>query len=369
MVHVVSASPDDYINAGPGVERCDFAFLVDEQLNWAEASEPVRVFSTLGKRCGLPVDPNSSQGYCYWHKADPDKAKDPDIRQRLEKAIADRTYLGGTFLSGGGPGTQIAGSRGPLDLSGAKLDGAYFAGAYIEGTCLRKASLRQAHLQQAFLGSTNLAEADLTSAHLWGTDFQGARMAGVNLWDADINGNTRLDAVSWGTDYVLPPERQGRFDFAEATYRMLKQHRQNAGDYHAAGEFYFREMECIRKQLSGIRRLLWTLFYKSSCGYGERPTWTFAWAVAVIGVWGAILFPFLGIRNPDGTVSALGNSSPLETIGNGLSLSLITFATLGYGNRYPSSPLGEHLAGCEALLGILLSSLFVVSFAKKVIRG
>jgi len=367
MTQVTATSPDDYINPGPSVKRCNFAFLVDEQLNWSDASGPVRAFSTRGKRCGLPTDPDSTQGYCYWHKTDPDKAKGTDLRGRLEQAVAERTYLGGAFLSGGGPGTQIAGA-GPIDLSRAKLDGAYLAGAYLEGTCLRAVSLRQAHIQQAYLGSSDLEGADLTSAHLWGTDLQGASLSGANLWDAEIDGHTRLDGVSWGKHYVLAPERTKRFDFAEATYRLLKQHRQNAGDYHAAGEFYFREMECIRKQMRGFRRLLWTVFYKSSCGYGERPTWTFRWALGVVLLWGLVVFPVTGIHDADPMTPASAWPAP-EAFKNGLSLSLITFATLGYGNRYPSSVVGEYLAGIEALLGIVLSSIFVVSFAKKVIRG
>ncbi len=359
----------EYINQCPAQQRCDFTFVVDEQLNWVEKAGSVRVFSTRGKKCGLERDPTSTQGYCYWHKSDPDKSKDTWLRERLENAVQQRVYLGGAFLSGGGPGTRIAGSYGPIDLSGAKLNGAYLAGAYLEGTCLKGANLREAHLQGAWLGFTDLSGADLTGAHLWGTDFQSSSLEGTELWDAEINSSTRLDEVYWGEDYVLAAEMRGKFDFAETTYRMLKQHRQESGDYHTAGEFYFREMECIRKQLTGYRRLLWALFYKSICGYGERPTWTFRWAAGIILFWGFLLLPLGGIHNPDGSTTTLSWPPSLTIFQHGLSLSLITFATLGYGNRYPITPAGEFLAGFEALLGMLLGSIFVVSFAKKVIRG
>jgi hypothetical protein len=81
------------------------------------------------------------------------------------------------------------------------------------------------------------------------------------------------------------------------------------------------------------------------------------------------LLPLTGIRNPDGSVTTLSWPPSLAMFQNGFSLSLITFVTLGYGNRYPIGPAGEFLAGLEALTGILLASIFVVSFAKKVIRG
>ena len=359
----------EYLNHGPAGERCEYTFLVDAQINRAEPTGAVRILLPLGKKCGLPLDPTSKQGYCYWHKSDPDKAGDPDLRSRLEAAVKDGVYLGGAFLSGGGPGTHLDGSFGPLDLSGAELNVAYLHGAYLQGTRLRGAHLRSAHFEAAFLGATDLSDADLTGAHLLGTDLEASILAGAELWDAEIDGGTRLDGVDWGRHHILATERNGHHAFAESVYRVLKQHRQSAGDYHTAGEFYFREMESIRKQLSGRHRLVWTVFYKSLCGYGERPTWTFRWAAWIILVWGLVVYPLNGITAAGGLTSSLTWPLHLGVFRDGLSLSLITFATLGYGNRYPASITGEFLAGIEALLGILLSSIFVVSFAKKVIRG
>jgi len=249
------------------------------------------------------------------------------------------------------------------------LNGAYLAGAYLEGTCLQEANLREAHLQAAWFGSTDLSKSDLTGAHLWNTDFQFAILEGAELWNAEINISTRLDAVDWGEKHLLATEKPGKFDAAEETYRMLKQHRQASGDYHNAGEFYFREMECRRKQFTGYKRLLWILFYKSLCGYGERPIWTFLWAMGVILFWGIFVLPLAGIHNPDNTTTILSWPPDPLMFQHGIALSIITFATLGYGNRYPIGPVGEFLAGCEALLGMLLASIFVVSFARKVIRG
>jgi uncharacterized protein YjbI with pentapeptide repeats len=359
----------DYINDSSGGKRCNHVFRVDEQINLAEKSGSVRVFSTRGKKCGLQLDPDGTQGYCYWHETNPQKSQDPDLVQRLEKAIKHKVYLGDAFLSGGGPGTHYAVASGPMDLSGANLQGGFLVGAYMEGTILNGSNLREVHLQGAWLGSTNLSGADLTGAHLHGTDFQYSCLERAELWGAEISNDTRLGGVSWGDDFVLGTEIGKRFNYAEATYRILKQHRQESGDYRAAGEFYFREMECIRKQQTSFKRILWTIFYKSTCGYGERPTWTFAWAIGVILFWGLLLLPLCGIHNPEGTLTRLAWPPNFSVFLDGLSLSLITFATLGYGNRYPASSTGEILAGFEALLGILLASIFVVSFAKKVIRG
>lgn len=353
----------EYINDGPSGQRCEFIFLVDEHVNLVTKPGSVRVFSARGKKCGLQRD--SGGTYCFWHTTDPEKFSKRDFRKELQQLVQENAYLGGTYISGEGYSV----SYGPVDLSGLNLQGAFLAGAFLEGSCLSGTNLREAHLQQAFAAYADLSCADLTDAHLWGTDFQSSKLAMTELNRAEIDGNTRLDGVAWSKDYVLPNEKLGKFDSAETTYRMLKQHRQGAGDYHAAGEFYFREMECKRKQLPVYRQLLYTLFLKSTCGYGERPTWSLRWAAAIILLWGLLIFPLAGIHNPDGTTTSLSWAAAPAAFQRGLSLSLITFATLGYGNRYPAGPAGEFLAGFEALLGMLMVSIFVVSFAKQVIRG
>ncbi|HVQ38215.1 MAG TPA: toll/interleukin-1 receptor domain-containing protein [Pyrinomonadaceae bacterium] len=241
----------EYINQGPCQQRCNFTFLVDEQVNLVEKMGSIRVFSTRGKKCGLERDANSTQGYCYWHETNPDKAQDPGLRERLEAAVQHKVYLGGVFLSGGGPGTHYRDSAGPLDLSGANLQGVFLAGAYLEGTILNGANLREANLMSAWFGSADLSGADLTGAHIQNTDLEYSSMEGAELWKAEINSGTRLDGIYWGADYVLATERGGRFDCAATVYRILKQHSRDSGDYRTAGEFYFREMECLRKQRQG----------------------------------------------------------------------------------------------------------------------
>ncbi|MCA1614485.1 MAG: pentapeptide repeat-containing protein, partial [Acidobacteria bacterium] len=224
----------EYINPSPDQQRCNFIFLVDEQVNLLDRSGSLRVFSTRGKKCGLESDPSSIKGNCYWHETNPDKAQDPELRKRLEVAIQQKVYLGGAFLSGGGPGTHYLDSAGPLDLSGANLQGALLAGAYLEGTILKGANLRESNLMAAWFGSADLSGADLTGAHLQNTDFEYSSMEGAELWKAEINSDTRLDEIYWGDDYVLATERGGRFDCAEAVYRTLKQHRRESGDYRTA---------------------------------------------------------------------------------------------------------------------------------------
>ena len=200
----------EYINPGPSERRCSYTFIVEEQVNLIADSGLLRVFSTRGKKCGLETDPKGSQGYCYWHESDPRKAQDQMLRTKLELAVKEKTYLGGAFLSGGGPGTYLVDSDGPMDLSGANLQGAFFAGAYFEGTVLKGTNLREAHLQGSWFSSADLSESDLTSAHLWNADLQFSSLENAELWEAEINTDTRLDGVYWGKDFVLGTEKGAR---------------------------------------------------------------------------------------------------------------------------------------------------------------
>jgi hypothetical protein len=359
----------EYINHSDAEYRCSKVFVVDIHVNRTWGDQEERVFSTRGLKCGLSVDAVSTQGYCYWHRSHPEKARDPALRQRLETAVKAREYLGEAFLAGGTQGAMPGDSPPDLDLSGATLNGAYLAGAYMEGTILRNANLDSADLRGAWLGWADLRNANMSGAYLMGTDCHSAKLAGADIWAAHIDSGTEFTGAKWGSPPVVGPEQRGQFDKGEWSYRRLKQHYQESGEYRAAGEFYYREMECARKQKTPFQRFLWSIFFKSTMGYGERPSWALAWMAAVILLWAFVVFPLTGIVSTSGQIAPRWPPSSLRAVGEYLSLSLITFATLGYGIRYPASAWGEVLAGLEALLGVLLTSLFLVSFGKKVFRG
>ncbi len=76
---------------------------------------------------------------------------------------------------------------------------------------------------------------------------------------------------------------------------------------------------------------------------------------------GLVVFPIIGVTS--------GNSSSAShDFLVGLSLSMVTFATLGYGNRTPVGTSGELLGGVEALFGALLISVFLVSLATRYVH-
>ena len=208
--------------------------------------------------------------------------------------------------------------------------------------------------------------------------------------------NSYLALIEWfknkigisGTSIIILEEQQGELSSnwkeLEGIYRRLKQSYQKFGDTWTAGKFYYREMECKRKQLKGIEKHFWYLFYKSLCGYGEKP-FNVIWASGLIIFASSLLFFYLSIELLGSEVLDV----PPRLIDYNLSLnfmwairnsdlviadwleclytSVITFTTLGYGDVHPIG-FSRIVASVEAGLGIIMTALFIFVFSRKMLR-
>ena len=149
-------------------------------------------------------------------------------------------------------------------------------------------------------------------------------------------------------------------------YRKLKQAHQRYGDYGKAGEFYYREMECKKKELRTKRFSLdWFKsfgysFLKHSCGYGEKP-------LRVLRNWLILIFGFAIAYFFSKSISFSGTSM-LEDIFQSIYFSIITFTTLGHGDMQPISNWGRGLVMTEAILGAIFIALFIFVFGRKMMR-
>ena len=173
----------------------------------------------------------------------------------------------------------------------------------------------------------------------------------------------------------------------EGIYRRLKQSYQKFGDTSTAGKFYYQEMECKRKQLKGIEKHFWYLFYKKLCGYGEKP-FNVIWASYFLILLSSFSYLFGGIEllgssilkvppnvidynlslNSFGIQWAISNiDSLLEDFLLCLYTSVITFTTLGYGDVHPIG-FSRVIASVEAGFGIIMTALFIFVFTRKMLR-
>ncbi|MFP3904298.1 MAG: pentapeptide repeat-containing protein [Armatimonadota bacterium] len=293
------------------------------------------------------------------------------------------------------------------DLAEAVARGAHLWKANLEGCDLHRLDLRDAHLPRANLTNavmTNIRteNADLYAAQMQGADLRGAKieanadlrtadLSGARLAWAEISTGARIHDVTWAAEGdVLEDERQARrthspqerlelLQQCAAAYRQIKQNYQDSGDYQRAGDFFLREMECRRAQMSIstpghppaplLTRFLWWLMY-SICGYGERP-FQIAKSSALLVLLFAVLHGLAGIRVPSGAyVVGPGLVWPpdIELVYGffrALYFSVVTFTSLGYGDLQPGPALGKALAAIEVVIGVFCMSLFLVTVTRR----
>jgi uncharacterized protein YjbI with pentapeptide repeats len=292
------------------------------------------------------------------------------------------------------------------NLSGAQLKGANLSGAKLEKADLSGAILWKASLSGAALASADLAGAMLSGADLSGADASDARFGNANLREARLTGDVNLrgadftdallanaeisleahlDRVTWwpadqhpwwkrALHLSAPMLRDERLaadehdlHVCESLYRQIKQCLQHSGQYHEAGRFFVREMECRRGQLKssferGVHGLMYFL-----CDYFEN--WmrvvVIALLVILLGAWAQGL---CGIHTAPAGQYVVGPGVGWPTLDSVIAacyFSVMTFTATGYGDYVPSPGLGQVLAAVQALTGVFLMALLLVCLARK----
>jgi len=253
-----------------------------------------------------------------------------------------------------------------VNLRGANLSHASLQGAHLRSANLQAANLRVADLRGADVSDANLRGADLRWAGLRGADISHANLQGADLRRADLRRasladaslrDAKLDGARWG-DYKLGEEIAGDFRPVASVYRGLKQRHTEAGMYDMAGRFFYREMEARRKLAWKVRNRPYALgmhALRFLYGYGERPERVVASAAAVVFVLALVHWVF-------GTVSG--------AFWDALYYSAVSFTALGYGDWAPDPQgwAGRFLGVGEALMGVFMMALFLVTFTRKMTR-
>ena len=136
---------------------------------------------------------------------------------------------------------------------------------------------------------------------------------------------------------------------ARAQYQMI-------GDHDSATKVFLEEKELEAK--AAKRSLKFALFiYWLTSNYGESPGRV---ALNVLGVWVLSVIVFsLFLVSEDLSQGFLGRL--LDCI----YYSVVTFTTLGYGDITPENAFGKIASGALAILGLLYTSLFMVTVVRR----
>jgi uncharacterized protein YjbI with pentapeptide repeats len=320
-----------------------------------------------------------------------------------EATFQDAYFRGATFQDAYFRGATF---QGTANFRGATFQGtANFRGATFQGPAyFWEATFQDAYFGEAtFQGTANFWEATFQDAYFGEATFQGtANFRGATventfefaptknkildfqyvkfLFRANITADltsTRfhrayLDNVAF-IDCIWPRKIYGEvhmedediglsYSQLETIYRDLKQNMQNHGDYNTAGKFYYREMEMRRKGSTSWKNRIWLNIYRIVGGYGEGPLNTAA-------VSGLIIILFALAYGISGCLQyTVQNPCLSQQIKDSIYFSFVTFTTLGLGDISPASDLGKFLICCEAVIGAFLIALFVVVFARKMMR-
>lgn len=340
-------------------------------------SHDVSRFPDVGSSCcWRPVWGDTDR--CVWHV---DAAKkpvdalalhDPVPGERLEGAIVRESGIAGT-----------------VGFSGCVLVDADFAQADVTKTDFADADLREATFRDANARGATFTRANLEDAALRGVDLRDARLDQAKFDEVDFTDSRINRATTFGDRSVYerqlaqtadPEKRRDLFESATWTYRTLQRLAHQNARRGQTYEYVWREKDLRRRFAWNAGYYPFALKAEASrwfMGYGLSPRRVLGTSLSLILVC-ALLYPLTGgIQEIDaGRAITYTIDEPTDAprwwvagvLFKSLYFSIITFATVGYGDLQPVGSWARALASVESLLGGLLMALLVVVLARRVTR-
>jgi len=326
---------------------------------------------------------------CFWHSRTQEKYK-PDViknyfgfsdklKEVIEKEVANNGSLDGAYLKGANLfGIGWSSSERGVNLSNANLCNADLSEAHLSYGSLRNANLMNANLEFAYL-----SDVDLFNAYFYGT-----RLFNVKFRNNDfttVRCLTKSNFLGWN-NYIVPIHKLLEMypEQSQPIYRKLIKYFANEGNNDDASWAAYRERVLNRKLLyinlksgfSGILikylnrkynvlqlislwiftkiKIFFQLIFSYICslvfGYGEKPFRVIITSSITISIYALIYSYFNVIKESDFYTS--------------LYFSITTFTTLGYGDLIPQKEF-RLLASSEALIGIMLTGLFLFTLSRR----
>jgi len=288
-------------------------------------------------------------------------------------------------------------------LQGMDLSNKILAVANLQNTNLFKSNLTNTSLWGANLEGAELSEADLTGTRIWLSRLEGVKIWWVDFQKAEYHLRYYLFKRGVGDDIKQignEPERPREWVYRElASYwrrlgyhededwARVKHHRVRLmkelgfsslkdagfkeGDYPGAEEgwqwFLFWLKKGFPRMISfRINPIKWSviagwLLLDILSKYGTSVWRAIIWSFAIWIAFGIVYSIWPGLAN-------ISNLPVIQRAIAGFYYSIVTFATLGFGDIHPSGSLGQILATIEVILGYVMLGVLVSVIARKMSR-
>jgi len=314
--------------------------------------------------------------YCIWHTSVGEKSREllephePSLGHRLDGAKFRGASLSRTDLFAG------------RTLIGADFRGATCTETDFSGADLRWVEFNDCNLTGANYTHANLEDATFIRADLRDADFRRARLYRTVFADSHVNSQTKFDAeLVYETEMrtaTAPETKIERGEAAAWTYRRLERLLDENAVIKRRHRFYTRAHD-VRRRLAwaneNYRHALKLEGSRWIMRYGVSPWRVLAVSAALIFV-SALLYPLTGgiqetaggttltwfIKEPTSPVL----SHVVTVYVKSLYFSIVTFATLGYGDIQPVGIWARLIASVETILGSLLIAILVFVLIRSV---
>jgi hypothetical protein len=249
------------------------------------------------------------------------------------------------------------------NLEGAKLYNIVLQGADFFGVNLKEAYLSDVNLAQAKMTYCNLQATYLNDIVLREVNFFGSELIGAFLDGAFLNDARNL---TWAQIYHIGEEKNRSWESARDGYRLLKNYFHQQGQYEDEAKAYYREKLMAQKQAwkeTKIWKWFWLFVLNTLAGFGEK-----LWKTVVSAF--ITIFFFAGIycwgTNAGWGKLVHGTAGHIKDFWHCLYFSVVTFATLGFGDIAPAFSSKAAIAAVfEVILGYVFLGMLITIIARK----
>lgn len=278
------------------------------------------------------------------------------------------------------------------NFSEVNLSNAHLICCNFKGSKFREAVLKNSNLAGAQFQEADLIGADLRDAQLAGSvtqdNFRGAFLSWVKL-DGALN-------LTWEQIKIVGEEKARDWAGAKNAYLILKNYFHQQGNYKNESKAYYREKlmaeheafwNCFRghqpnskptkgewkhffphlwEKIKEFFKWFGLWFFHAFTGFGERWWRTVLWALGVIGFFGG-LYWIIGAATLHNAFQ-LSVDSAFFNVPYWLQylyFSVVTFATLGFGDIAPACSGVQVLVIFEVIMGYVFLGLIITIIARR----